>query len=146
MSGKGTSGKSVSGVSGSSSGSGLETSMGKHGMGGMAGMAGKMSLPKHLQGHPLVEHVMKQTMLDTHNFLGDSGIKVSKICLGTMNFGQMDKTYGDRPGQLNEQEAHKVLDRYLELGGNFIDTGNFYPWFGTSVGESERIIGTWLAK
>lgn len=115
------------------------------GMGGMHDLV-MQSVPKHLQGHPLVEHELKQAAFETHNFLGDSGIKVSKICLGTMNFGQMDKTYGERPGQLNEQEAHKVLDRFVELGGNFIDTGNFYPWFGKSVGESEKIIGTWLSK
>lgn len=99
-----------------------------------------------LEGHPLFDSHLKQAGLETYSFIGDSGIKVSKICLGTLSFGTMDKAFGDRPGQLNESESHKILDKYVELGGNFIDTANFYPWFGSSVGESEKIIGTWLEK
>jgi len=38
------------------------------------------------------------------------------------------------------------LDRFVELGGNCIDTANFFPWFGPTSGESERIIGNWLSK
>ena len=45
------------------------------------------------------------------------------------------------PGQTNEEESHAILDRFVELGGNFIDSANAY-----SLGESERILGTWLAK
>ena len=100
----------------------------------------------YLEGHPLMDAQLKQSGIETHAFLGDSGLKVSRICLGTMNFGTLDKTYGDRPGQLSDSEAHKVLDKFVELGGNFIDTSNFYPWFGKCVGEAEKIIGTWLAK
>lgn len=91
-------------------------------------------------------HMIKQTAFETHSFLGESGIKVSKLCLGTFVFGELDKSYGDRPGQCNESEAHKILDRYVELGGNFIDTADYFPWHGKSVGESERMIGRWLAK
>ena len=83
---------------------------------------------------------------DTHKLLGLSGIKVSRICLGSMNFGEIDPQYGDRIGQLDEDKAHKILDRFVELGGNCIDTANFFPWFGKTSGESERIIGNWLAK
>ncbi|XP_041479809.1 1-deoxyxylulose-5-phosphate synthase YajO-like isoform X1 [Lytechinus variegatus] len=72
-------------------------------------------------------------------YLGGSGVKVSNICLGTMTFGQsQDPT---RPGQCDEGAAHKILDRFAELGGNFIDTANVYV-----MGVSESIVGNWLAK
>ena len=45
------------------------------------------------------------------------------------------------PTQTNEDDSHKILDRYTELGGNMIDTSNLY-----SLGKSEQIIGRWLAK
>jgi aryl-alcohol dehydrogenase-like predicted oxidoreductase len=45
------------------------------------------------------------------------------------------------PGQLDEQGSHEMLDRYVEWGGNFIDTANAY-----GKGKSEAIIGTWLAR
>ena len=113
---------------------------------GLTGLGVFCTTTDLLEGHPLTDVCMKQAGLETHNFIGDSGIKVSKICLGTLNFGTFDKAYGERPGQLNEPDCHKILDRYVELGGNFIDTANFYPWFGPSAGESEKIIGNWLAK
>lgn len=68
--------------------------------------------------------------------LGRSDISVTEVCLGTMTFGSMS----------NEQTAVAILDRYVELGGNFIDTAEMYPvptrpdW----AGESERIVGRWL--
>ena len=43
--------------------------------------------------------------------------------------------------QCDEESSHKLMDRYAELGGNFIDTANLY-----SFGKSEEIIGTWLKK
>ena len=93
-----------------------------------------------LEGHPLTDVCMKQAGLETHNFIGDSGIKVSKICLGTLNFGTFEKTLGERPGQLSETECHKIMDKYVELGGNFIDTANFYPWFGPSAGVIKKFL------
>jgi hypothetical protein len=83
---------------------------------------------------------------NTHCLLGRTGFKVSRVCLGTMNFGDIDKEFGERPGQLNESEAHKILDKYVELGGNCIDTANFFPWFGSTSGKSEEIIGNWLKE
>ncbi|XP_072174861.1 1-deoxyxylulose-5-phosphate synthase YajO-like [Diadema setosum] len=74
-----------------------------------------------------------------YRYLGGSGVKVSNICLGTMTFGRSEDV--QRPGQCDEQLAHKILDRYKELGGNFIDTANVY-----AMGMSESIIGSWLAK
>ncbi len=63
--------------------------------------------------------------------LGRTGLKVSPLCLGTMNFGP-------RTPQL---EAFAIMDRALELGLNFFDTANGY-----GGGETEQIIGRWLAQ
>ncbi|PVD21584.1 hypothetical protein C0Q70_17382 [Pomacea canaliculata] len=72
------------------------------------------------------------------NFLGRSGLRVSNICLGAMTFGESN--FGT-PGQLDEQGAHALMDRYVQWGGNFIDTADIY-----GRGKSETIVGSWLAK
>ena len=66
--------------------------------------------------------------------LGRSNMTVSKICLGTMHFGPY----------ASEEASHKILDRTLELGINFIDTANVYG--GDDKGRSEKIIGNWFAR
>lgn len=67
--------------------------------------------------------------------LGRTGLQVSKICLGTMTFGN----------QCDEKASHAILDRALELGISFLDTANVYPATGPeAVGETERIMGTWM--
>ena len=106
------------------------------------------NMPSWSDNEPTVEFLNRAVAKNTHNLLGRTGLKVSKITLGTMNFGEIDpKLYPNgRPGQLNEAEAHKILDKFVELGGNCIDTANFFPWFGTQAGESEKIIGNWLKK
>jgi aryl-alcohol dehydrogenase-like predicted oxidoreductase len=63
--------------------------------------------------------------------LGGTGTIVSSLCLGTMTFGN----------ESTEEVSHDQLDRYLEQGGNFVDTANVY-----SAGVSEEIIGRWLVK
>lgn len=70
--------------------------------------------------------------------LPNSTIKVSKICLGTMTFGE----------QNTEAEAHSQLDFALDKGVNFIDTAEMYstPSRAETYGLSERIIGNWLKK
>ena len=68
-------------------------------------------------------------------YLGRSGLKVSRLCLGTMTFGDA------QAGCADEAACHAILDAYVAAGGNFIDTANTYH-----KGESERIIGRWLAK
>ena len=69
--------------------------------------------------------------------LGRSDIEVSSVCLGTMTFGSMS----------DEATAHEILDRYLALGGDFLDTAEMYPvpCKAEYVGSSEEIIGRWLA-
>ena len=82
-----------------------------------------------------------------YSLLGRSGVKLSKICLGTLNFGQIPPEFGSRPGQLNEPQAHEILNKFVELGGNCIDTANNYPWFGSPNDQmSETIVGSWLKK
>ncbi len=67
--------------------------------------------------------------------LGRSGMRVSRLCLGTWNFG----TFTD------EREAFAVMDAAVEVGINFFDTANHYPDF-ESCGLSEQIIGRWFAQ
>jgi aryl-alcohol dehydrogenase-like predicted oxidoreductase len=63
--------------------------------------------------------------------LGDTGLEVSRFCLGCMNFGSgAEWMIGD------EERSHEVIDRAIELGINFLDTANVY-----SQGESEEIVG-----
>ncbi|WP_067931867.1 aldo/keto reductase [Alicyclobacillus kakegawensis] len=64
-----------------------------------------------------------------YRLLGRTGLKVSELCLGAMTFGR----------EASETESHRMLDRFVEAGGNFIDTANVY-----SRGISEEIVGRWL--
>jgi aryl-alcohol dehydrogenase-like predicted oxidoreductase len=71
--------------------------------------------------------------------LGRSGIKVSRLCLGTMNFC---------PGFIAEDESAAIMSRALEIGINFFDTANVYGDYYSpqGVGTVEEIVGRWLAK
>lgn len=95
---------------------------------------------------PTIDLFNRFVAKDTHCLLGKTGIKLSRVCLGTMNFGNITSTFGERPGQLDEAQAHTILDRFVKLGGNCIDTADFFPWFGPDVGKTEKIIGNWLTK
>ncbi len=68
--------------------------------------------------------------------LGESGLKVSRVCLGTMTFGE----------QNTEVDAHAQLDYALERGVNFIDAAEMYPVppREPTFGRTESFIGTWL--
>jgi aryl-alcohol dehydrogenase-like predicted oxidoreductase len=68
--------------------------------------------------------------------LGDTGTKVSRICLGCMSFGSSDW----RDWVLDEEESRPIIERAIDLGINFFDTANMY-----SDGESERVLGNVLA-
>ncbi len=67
--------------------------------------------------------------------LGRTGLKVSKLCLGTMNFGP----------QTNEKDSFTIMDKALELGINFFDTANVYGW-KVGKGVTEQIVGRWFAQ
>ena len=70
--------------------------------------------------------------------LGESGIDVSALCLGTLPFGT----------KVSEEDSFALLDGYFEAGGSFLDTANNYSkWHpGGKGGESETVIGRWVKK
>lgn len=70
--------------------------------------------------------------------LGQSGLLVSKVCLGTMGFGTPGKLF---PWTVDEEEAEKIVKECLDLGINFFDTANIY-----THGESEQFLGRALKK
>ncbi|KOT57273.1 MULTISPECIES: aldo/keto reductase [Streptomyces] len=67
--------------------------------------------------------------------LGRTGLKVSRIVLGTMNFGP----------QTDEADSHAIMDAALAAGVNFFDTANVYGW-GENKGRTEEIVGSWFAQ
>ncbi|MFT5423522.1 MAG: aryl-alcohol dehydrogenase-like predicted oxidoreductase [Phycisphaerales bacterium] len=69
-----------------------------------------------------------------HTRLGKTGLKVSPLCLGTMNFG-----WGT-----TEPDSHAIMDEALNLGINFFDTADMYGW-EVERGHTEKIIGRWWA-
>jgi aryl-alcohol dehydrogenase-like predicted oxidoreductase len=71
-----------------------------------------------------------------YTHLGGSGLSVSRLCLGTMNFGP----------QTSEEDSHAIMDRALELGINYFDTANVYGFRKKGEGWTEKIIGSWFAK
>ena len=70
-----------------------------------------------------------------YTHLGRTGLSVSRICLGTMNFGPVT----------DEPDAHAIMDRAHEHGINFFDTANVYGW-DENKGRTEQIIGNWFAQ
>ena len=70
-----------------------------------------------------------------YTHLGRLGLKVSRLCLGTMNFGP----------ETSEADSFAIMDRALELGINFFDTANVYGR-SEGVGATETIVGDWFAK
>jgi len=67
--------------------------------------------------------------------LGRTGLRVSRLCLGTMNFGPFT----------SEADSFAIMDRALEVGINFFDTANVYGW-KMGEGITEQIIGRWFAQ
>ncbi|MPQ99315.1 aldo/keto reductase [Modestobacter sp. I12A-02628] len=70
-----------------------------------------------------------------YTHLGRSGLSVSRLCLGTMNFGP----------ETDEATSHAIMDRAHQEGVNFFDTANVYG-FAAGKGRTEEIIGTWFAQ
>ena len=67
--------------------------------------------------------------------LGRTGLTVSRLCLGTMNFGP----------ETSEADSFKIMDRAIDLGFNIFDTADVYGW-KTGEGITEQIVGRWLAQ
>jgi aryl-alcohol dehydrogenase-like predicted oxidoreductase len=76
-----------------------------------------------------VEETMKFTQL------GRTGLKVSRLCLGTMNFGP----------ETTEEDSFAIMDKALDMGINFFDTANVYGW-KLGEGVTEQIVGRWFAQ
>ncbi len=72
-------------------------------------------------------------METTH--LGRTGLEVSRLCLGTMNFGPVT----------SEEDSFRIMDEALDMGINFFDTANVYGW-KKGEGVTEQIVGRWLAQ
>jgi len=70
-----------------------------------------------------------------YTYLGRTGLKVSPLCLGTMNFGP----------ETSEADSYAIMDKALELGINFFDTANVYGW-KKGEGVTEQIVGRWWAQ
>jgi len=70
-----------------------------------------------------------------YTHLGRTGLMVSRLCLGTMNFGPLT----------TEQDSFAIMDQALELGLNFFDTADVYGW-KLGEGITEQIVGRWLAQ
>ncbi len=70
-----------------------------------------------------------------YTHLGRSGLTVSRLCLGTMNFGP----------ETSETDSHRIMDAALDAGINFFDTANVYGW-RKGEGLTERIVGNWFAQ
>jgi NDP-hexose C3-ketoreductase / dTDP-4-oxo-2-deoxy-alpha-D-pentos-2-ene 2,3-reductase len=70
-----------------------------------------------------------------YTHLGRTGLSVSRLVLGTMNFGP----------ETEEPDAHRIMDRAIEHGINFFDTANVYGW-KQGEGITEQIVGRWFAQ
>ncbi|GKZ67169.1 hypothetical protein AnigIFM50267_001436 [Aspergillus niger] len=80
-----------------------------------------------------------ESLLGFHQVLSPTGgIKVSPLCLGTMNFGTTWEPY---MGECSKEESFAIMDTFFDHGGNFIDTANVYQ-----DGQSEQWIGEWMKK
>ena len=80
----------------------------------------------------IISFVVKGNLVE-YTHLGRTGLQISRLCLGTMNFGP----------QTSEADSFAIMDQALELGINFFDTANVYGW-KLGEGVTEQIIGRWL--
>lgn len=74
----------------------------------------------------------------TYNYIGKSGLRVSRLCLGTMTFGS----------SAGKDEAFRIMDAAWEAGINFFDTAEIYPIPPRAeyAGNTEIIVGEWLKE
>ena len=71
-----------------------------------------------------------------YNYVGETGLLVSELCLGTMTFGGQNAGIWENIGKLQQQEVNDLIKVAVEAGINFIDTANIY-----SFGQSEQLLG-----
>ncbi|HEV2887538.1 MAG TPA: aldo/keto reductase [Jatrophihabitans sp.] len=94
--------------------------------------SGESAAPESASGESATQESAAQDWLYTH--LGRTGLEVSRLILGTVNFG----------GRVEEPEAGRLLDHALARGINVVDTANMYGW-RVHKGHTEEMIGRWLA-
>jgi aryl-alcohol dehydrogenase-like predicted oxidoreductase len=82
----------------------------------------------------VLELILKEGRMQ-YTKLGRTGLKVSRLCLGTMNFGP----------HTSEEDSYAVMDKALDLGINFFDTANVYGW-KKGEGVTEQIVGRWFRR
>ena len=70
-----------------------------------------------------------------YKLFGQSGLRVSELCLGTMGFGT-ERTWG-----VDKEQSKKIFDAYTAADGNFLDTANHY-----TDGTSEKFLGDFIAS
>jgi len=80
-------------------------------------------------------NILQQEIKMEFTQLGRTGLKVSRLCLGTMNFGP----------QTTEEDSFAIMDKALDLDINFFDTANVYGW-KMGEGITEGIVGRWFAQ
>ena len=104
--------------------------------------AGAARRPRGVPSHRVARHRSRTDLLAPrrtfpmkYTHLGRTGLTVSRICLGTMNFGP----------QTDEAESDLIMDRAIDEGINFFDTANVYG-FGDRKGWTEEIVGRWFAQ
>src|SRR5215813_4707750 len=78
--------------------------------------------------------ILHNELIMKYNLLGKSGLRVSEICLGTMTFGE-EWGWGSP-----KDESRKVLNRFVDSGGNFVDTASNY-----TTGTSEKYLGEFIS-
>ena len=90
-----------------------------------------------------------QAKIPTYRILGSSGLRVYPLSLGTMTFGSSDELFSKNGITSEYEEAEKIFIKYVSIGGNFIDTANFYQ-SGTILLQNALILQgqseEWIAK
>ena len=71
-----------------------------------------------------------------YNYIGNTGLRVSELCFGTMTFGGQDAGVWSQIGDLQQTEVNAMIEEVIASGINFIDTANVY-----SFGQSEQLLG-----
>lgn len=76
-----------------------------------------------------------------YNYVGNTGLKVSELCFGTMTFGGQNAGVWDQIGNLQQKEVNEIVKTVFDAGINFFDTANVY-----SFGQSESLLGQSLSE
>src|SRR6202012_1240366 len=97
--------------------------------------------PYPFVGFKLIRYQTKNRLHMKYRLLGNTGLRVSELCLGTMTFG--GKGWAKMIGTLDQQAVDQIMKRSIDAGINFIDTANVYSegWSEELTGESIKNLG-----